>query len=104
VTSTLRISLEEGQYRRLHAVAGRRQLQPEALVRELIATLIDADVPGKINPVLRAIDPPPTGPTVRHCHWCGKTLPLTSTRRRKYCGASCRVAGNRANVASERIR
>jgi hypothetical protein len=91
MTTTIHIDLDEPKYRRLHAIAGRRQRQPDDLVREMIVKLIEADLPGRINPVLRAINP-----SARLCHYCGTALPPTATRRRKYCGAKCRVAGNRA--------
>ncbi len=94
MTTTIRIDLDDAHYRRLHAMAGRRQRQPDDLVREIILKLIEVDFPGKINPVLRAINSPEA-----RCHHCGKALPPTATRRRKYCGAKCRVAGNRAAIA-----
>jgi hypothetical protein len=72
------------------AAAGRRGQQPVALARDIVEKLLQADVPGKINPVLQAIDR-----RARHCAYCGKDLPRNATRRRKYCGAKCRVAWNR---------
>ena len=64
--------------------------QPDDLAREIVEKLLQADVPGKINPVLRAIDR-----RERHCAYCGRDLPHNATSRRKYCGAKCRVAWNR---------
>jgi hypothetical protein len=92
---SIRFELDAAEYRRLLAIAGRRGLQPEGLIRNLIERLLLADRPGKVNPVLRAIDPPPLGPPVRHCRYCGKALPPAATVRRKYCRPACRVAGNR---------
>jgi hypothetical protein len=89
------IDLDDAQYRRLRAVAGRRGQQPGDLAREIVEKLLQADVPGKINPVLQAIDP-----RARHCAYCGKDLPRNATRRRKYCAAKCRVAWNRAGAAT----
>ena len=52
------------------AAAGRRGRQPVALAREIVEKLLQADVPGKINPVLQAIDR-----RARHSMYCGKDLP-----------------------------
>ena len=91
MTPPMVIDLDDAQYRRLRAVAGRRGQQPDDLAREIIEKLLQADVPGKINPVLQAIDR-----RARKCAYCGRDLPRNATRRRKYCGAKCRVAWNRA--------
>jgi hypothetical protein len=85
------IDLDDAQYRRLRAIAGRRGQQPVDLAREIVEKLLQADVPGKINPVIQAIDG-----RAWHCAYCGRALPSNATRRRKYCGAKCRVAWNRA--------
>jgi len=88
------IDLDEAQYRRLLAVAGRRGQQPDDLAHEIIEKLLQADAPGKVNPVLRAIDQ-----HTRRCAHCDRDLPRDATRRRKYCGAKCRVAWHRAAAA-----
>jgi hypothetical protein len=94
MTAWVRVTIEDAQHKRLHNIAGRRGVQPDHLVHELIEELLKADVPGRINPLLRAIDP-----AARRCLHCGKDLPKAATRRRKYCGARCRVAANRAAEA-----
>jgi hypothetical protein len=91
MTPIIIIELDDAQHRRLHSLAGRRGQQPEDLAREILEKLIHADTPGKINPVLRAIEP-----RARRCAYCGRDLPPKATRRRKYCGAKCRVAASRA--------
>ena len=99
MTPRIVIDLDDARYRRLRAVAGRRGQQPGDLAHEIIEKLLHADVPGKINPVLRAIDP-----RARHCAYCGRDLPSNATRRRKYCGAKCRVAWNRAAATPAQAR
>ena len=91
MTRPIVIDLDDAQYRRLHSVAGQRGQQPVDLAREIVENLLQADVPGKINPVLRAIDR-----RSPDCAYCGRDLPRNATRRRKYCGARCSVAWNRA--------
>jgi len=97
MTSSITVAIEDAQYRKLHAIAGRRGVQPDHLVHELIEKLLEADVPGRINPFLRAMDP-----AARQCHQCGTDLPKAATRRRRYCGAKCRVTANRA-AGAERL-
>lgn len=86
------IHIGDDDYRRWVAMAGRKGKAVEAWVYEVIAHVIKAEVPGKINPVLREDAGTPPSPVVRYCGFCGKPLPSLATARRRYCGDRCRVA------------
>lgn len=95
MSEPMTIVLDDEQHRRWLAIAGRRSAAPEALARDLIVRAIESDKPGKVNPVLRALDLTPTGRPQRFCDQCGDPLPQGSTKRRRFCAARCRVAASR---------
>jgi hypothetical protein len=91
--AAIKIVLEEAQYRRLVALAGRRQKSVDQWVSEIVERVIAAEQPGKINAELNALERPilRVDPPQRPCKFCGQPLDRQATTRRAYCSDVCRV-------------
>jgi hypothetical protein len=92
VPEPINIVLEDVQYRRALAVAGRQSQSVDEWATGIIEKVIAAEEPGKVNPVLHDMARPerlqlPT----RHCKYCGEELKQLATARRAYCSDLCRV-------------
>jgi hypothetical protein len=87
----IKIELDDDRYRRWVIAAGRSNTPAvEEWVSSLIDRVIAAEAPGRRNPVLHELDPPPL-PEVRSCQLCGSPLAADTTLRRTYCSDLCRV-------------